>query len=320
MSTHELLKAKIFASKNTPDSSKGVSRREFMKLCGMVTVALGMDASMVGQVAQALENPRRPAFVYMHGAECTGCTEALLRSIDPFINVLIMDVLSLDYCETVMAAYGHAAHQVLENALNHPEGYYCIIEGAIPTRQGGVYGHVADEPTLPLFHRITAGAKSVISLGSCACYGGIQAAYPNPSHALSVQDALGQYGIKTINVAGCPPNPINLIGTVVHLLTKGVPELDYAGRPLPFYQHTVHDMCERRKHFDKGEFAPSFSSKEAREGWCLYELGCRGPFTYNNCPTALFNQVSWPVKAGSPCIGCSEPKFWDVLAPLNKDI
>lgn len=314
MSKHELIRALQLGK----ESSGGVSRREFMKMCAMVAVALGMDASMAGTVAQALENKRKPSVVYMHGAECTGCTEALLRSIDPFLDVLIMDVISLDYCETVMAAAGKAAHHALEAAISHKDGYICVIEGGIPTRRG--YGHVADEPMLPLFQRIATGAKAVISMGSCACFGGIQAAAPNPSHALGVNDALGKLGVNAINVAGCPPNPVNFIGTVVHLLTKGMPELDYANRPLPFYQRTVHELCERRNHFEKGEFAKSFASQEARDGWCLYELGCRGPLTYNNCPAALFNQVSWPVKAGAPCIGCSEPDFWDLLAPLNGDV
>lgn len=301
-------------------SQSTVSRREFMKLCSVVAVALGMDASMGGVIAHALESKRRPSVVYMHGSECTGCTEALLRTINPYFDVLIMETISLDYCETVMAAAGHAAHNALEAAIAHPEGYYCLIEGAIPTRQGGVYGRVADENMLSLFHRIASGAKAVLSIGSCAAFGGIPAAHPNPSHALSVHQALGQYGINPINIAGCPPNPVNIIGTIVHLLTKGMPDLDYANRPLPFYAHTVHDFCPRRNHFDRGEFALSFASEEARRGWCLYELGCRGPFTYNNCPTKLFNEVSWPVQAGSPCIGCSEPDFWDVLAPLDKDV
>ncbi|MCK9240061.1 hydrogenase small subunit [Desulfocurvus sp.] len=298
----------------------GFSRREFMKFCGLVAVALGMEASMGPVVARALEGKRRPSVIYMHGAECTGCTEALLRAVDPYVDVLIMEIISLDYCETIMAAAGDASHKALETAMRNPDGYICTIEGAIPTRDGGLYGQVGGETMLSLFSRVAAGAKAVIAMGSCASFGGIQAAAPNPSGAKGVGEALAAVGVAPINIAGCPPNPVNYIGTVVHLLTKGMPELDSARRPRMFFGRTVHDLCERRKHFDKGEFAPSFSSEEARAGWCLHKLGCRGPWTYNNCPTALFNQTNWPVRAGGPCIGCSEPGFWDQLAPFSTDI
>lgn len=297
-----------------------LSRRDFMKFCGIVAVALGMEASFAATVAQALESKKRPSVIYMHGAECTGCTEALLRAVDPFVDVLMMEIISLDYCETVMAAAGKAAHGALETAMKNPDGYVCTIEGAIPTRNGGRYGQVGGETMLSLFTRVASGAKAVIAVGTCASFGGIQAAAPNPSGAIGVKEALAPLGIQPINVAGCPPNPINYIGTVVHLLTKGMPPLDSVGRPKLFYGTTVHDQCERRKHFNAGEFAPGFESKEARAGWCLHKLGCRGPYTYNNCPTAQFNQANWPVRAGAPCIGCSEPDFWDQLAPFNRDV
>lgn len=299
---------------------RGVSRRDFLKFCGMVAVAMGLEASMGAQIARALEGKKKPSVVYMHGAECTGCTEALLRLVDPYFDVLIMEVVSLDYCETVMAAAGHAAHAALQKAMRNRDGYFCVIEGAIPTRDGGLYGQVGGQTMLSLFSEVAGKAKGVIAMGSCASYGGIQAAAPNPSKAIGVGTALKPLGIAPINLPGCPPNPVNFVGTVVHLLTKGLPELDTSGRPTLFYGKTVHDMCERRPHFDKGEFAPTFSSQQARDGWCLHKLGCRGPWTYNNCPTALFNQTTWPVRSGAPCIGCSEPGFWDQLAPFNRDV
>lgn len=297
-----------------------VSRRDFMKFCGMVAVAMGMEASMAGKVAEALEAKGRPSVIYMHGAECTGCTEGLLRAVDPFFDVLIMEVISLDYCETIMAAAGKASHDALEKAMKNPQGYYCAIEGAIPTRDNGRWGQVGDRTMLELFGDVASQAKGVIAMGTCASFGGIQAAAPNPSKAKSVADALAPLGVQPINIAGCPPNPLNFIGTVVHLLTQGMPELDTSRRPKMFYGRTVHERCERRKHFDKGEFAMSFSSDEARNGWCLHKLGCRGPWTYNNCSTALFNQTNWPIRAGAPCIGCSEPNFWDAMAPFNRDV
>ncbi|EPR41664.1 hydrogenase (NiFe) small subunit HydA [Desulfovibrio sp. X2] len=297
-----------------------MSRRDFIKFCCIVATAIGMEASHGATVARALESKTRPSVIYMHGAECTGCTEALLRSVDPYFDVLIMETISLDYCETIMAAAGKAANEALEKAMQNPAGYFCTIEGAIPMRGGGVWGQVGGETMLSLFARVAGGAKGVIAMGTCASFGGIQAAEPNPSMAVGVGEALAAMGVSPINISGCPPNPMNYVGTVAHLLTKGMPELDELGRPKMFYGSTVHDQCERRKHFDAGEFAPSFDSREAREGWCLHLLGCRGPYTYNNCPTALFNQTNWPVRAGAPCLGCSEPDFWDTMAPFNRDV
>jgi ferredoxin hydrogenase small subunit/hydrogenase small subunit len=297
-----------------------VSRRRFLKFCALTAAAMGLEAGGAASVARALDSGRRPSVIYLHGAECTGCTEGLLRSADPFFDVLIMEIISLDYCDTLMAAAGHAAEAALETAMKNPDGYLCAIEGAVPTRQGGVYGQIGGRTMLEVFQEVAANAKGVIAMGSCASFGGIQAAAPNPSQAKSVAEALSAVGVTPINVPGCPPNPVNFIGTVVHLLTKGLPELDTYNRPKMFYGRTVHDRCERRPHFDKGEFALSFESDEARNGWCLHKLGCRGPWTYNNCPTALFNQTNWPVRAGAPCIGCSEPGFWDLLAPFDLDV
>jgi ferredoxin hydrogenase small subunit/hydrogenase small subunit len=312
--------ARITAHLMRHGAQGGVSRRDFLKFCGLVAVAMGLDAGMAGSIAQALEGKGRPSVIYLHGAECTGCTEGLLRAVDPFFDVLIMEIISLDYCETIMAAAGKASHHALEAAMANPQGYYCAIEGAIPTRDAGKWGQIGDRTMLDLFGEVAAKAKGVIAMGTCASFGGIQAAAPNPSRAKGVGEALAGLGIEPINIAGCPPNPVNFIGTVVHLLTKGMPELDTSRRPKMFYGTTVHDRCERRVHFDKGEFALSFSSEEARKGWCLHKLGCRGPWTYNNCSTALFNQTNWPIRAGAPCIGCSEPRFWDDLAPFNRDV
>lgn len=309
--------ARITAKQMEHDLGDRFTRRDFMKFCGLVAAAMGLEASMAGTIAHALEAKKRPSVIYMHGAECTGCTEALLRAADPFFDILIMEVVSLDYCETIMAAAGKASHHALEEAMANPEGYYCAIEGAIPTRDNGNWGKVGDRTMLELFGEVACKAKGVIAMGTCASFGGVQAAAPNPSGAKGVSEALAGLGISPINISGCPPNPMNFIGTVVHLLTNGMPELDTSGRPKMFYGRTVHERCERRKHFDKGEFALSFSSEEARKGWCLHKLGCRGPWTYNNCSTALFNQTNWPVRAGAPCIGCSEPNFWDDLAPFN---
>lgn len=296
----------------------GVNRRDFMKFCAAVAAAMGMEASFANQVAAALTNPKRPSVVYLHFAECTGCSTSILKMINPYIDELIFDTISLDYHETLMAAAGAPAELALEQAVNSPEGYICVIEGAIPTKDNGVYGMVGGYTMLSMAKKYASKAKAVIAIGTCASFGGVQAAKPNPTEAKGVNELMKDLGlpVQAINIAGCPPNPYNFVGAVVHFLTKGMPELDSLSRPKIFFGESVHELCERLGHFENYEFATSFDSEEAKKGWCLYELGCKGPDTYNNCPKIKFNQTNWPVEAGHPCIGCSEPNFWDTMSPF----
>ena len=304
----------------------GIDRRQFLKYCTAVAVAMGMGPAFAPEVARALTGGagKRPNVVYLHNAECTGCSEALLRTSNPYIDVLLLDTINLTYQETIMAAAGDAAEKALWDTVNGSEPYVAIVEGAIPTAENGIYGKVGNHTMLEINQKVLTKAAAVIAYGTCAAYGGIQAAAPNPTGAKGVNDCYGGQGVKAINIPGCPPNPVNLVGTIVYYLTNngGIPELDDNGRPTLFFGQSVHDQCERLKHFENGEFAESFESEEARNGWCLYNLGCKGPSTYNNCPKAKFNSlddkpgVSWPVAAGHPCIGCSEPNFWDDMSPF----
>lgn len=293
---------------------KGVSRRDFMKFCAAVATALGMGPGAAADVAAALTAKKRPSVVYLHGAECTGCSEAVLRTYEPFIDALILDTISLDYHETIMAAAGEAAEKALHDAINSPDGFILVQEGAIPTVENGAWGKVGGHTMADNLKMCAEKAKAIIAIGACATFGGVQAAKPNPSQAVSVSKFLNRTDV--INIAGCPPNPINFVGAVVAFLKGDKIELDSNQRPKAFYGKLVHDQCPRLKHFDAGEFAKSFDSEEAKKGWCLYELGCRGPETYNNCPKVLFNSTNWPVQAGHPCIGCSEPNFWDSMSPF----
>ena len=298
--------------------ASGVSRRDFMKFCTAVAVTMGFGPAFATDVAAALTG-KRPSVVYLHEAECTGCSEALLRTASPFIDDLILDTISLDYHETIMAAAGEAAEGALEQAVSNSDGFIAVVEGAIPTADNGQYGYIAGHTMLETCRRILPKAKLVVCMGTCSAYGGVQAAKPNPTQAKGVNDAFADLGVKAVNIPGCPPNPLNLVGSLVAYLTNKPIKLDDYNRPTMFYGKTVHELCERRKHFEAGEFAPSFNSEEARKGWCLYDLGCKGPSTYNNCPKALFNQTNWPVGAGHPCIGCSEPNFWDDMTPFYEN-
>ncbi|MDR1489457.1 MAG: hydrogenase small subunit [Desulfovibrio sp.] len=302
-------------------AAKGIGRRQFLKYCTAVAVAMGMGPAFAPKVAQALSGQagKRPNVVYLHNAECTGCSEAILRATDPYIDVLLLSAVNMVYQETIMAAAGEAAEKALEDAVHGPDGFVAIVEGAIPTAENGIYGKVSNHTMLDTSRKVLSKAQAVIAYGTCAAFGGIQAAAPNPTGAKGVNDCFRKDNIKAINVPGCPPNPINIVGTIVHYITKGTaPEMDELMRPLMFFGKSVHEQCERLPHFKSNRFAPSFDSDEARQGWCLYHLGCQGPSTYNNCPKVLFNGTNWPVGAGHPCIGCSEPEFWDRMTPFYR--
>ncbi len=300
---------------------KGVSRRDFMKYCTALTATMGLSSSFVPKVAEVFAAPaQRPPVVWLHFGECTGCSEGLLRSQYPYVDELVLEVLSVEYHETIMAAAGHQAEEQLQHAIKKYDGkFICIVEGSVATKYNGGYGKVGGRSFLEIAKEVCPKAAAVIAIGSCATFGGIPAAAPNPGGYKGVGDAIG---MKTLNLPGCPPNPINLVGTVVNYLLLGkLPELDDLGRPLFAYGHTIHDKCPRRSHFENEEFVEEFGSEEAALGYCLYKVGCRGPETYNNCPTAKFNDgTSWPVEAGHPCIGCSEPNFWDTMSPFYEEM
>ena len=299
---------------------KGVSRRDFMKYCTALTATMGLSATYVSKVAEVIAAPaQRPPVVWLHFGECTGCSEALLRSQYPYVDDLVLEVLSVEYHETIMATAGQQAEDQLHATVKKYEGkFICVVEGAIATKFDGGYGKIAGRPFIEIAKEVCPKAAAVIAMGTCASFGGIQAAAPNPGGYKGVGEALG---MKTLNIPGCPPNPVNFVGTVINYLLLGkLPDLDDQGRPLFAYGKTIHDQCPRRSHYENEEFVTEFGSEEAKLGYCLYKMGCKGPDTYNNCPTAKFNDgTSWPIEAGHPCIGCSEPNFWDKMTPFFEE-
>ena len=302
-------------------ADRGITRRDFMKFCGFLTATMGLSPSFVPRVAEVFAAPKhRPPVIWLHFAECTGCTEATIRTVYPYIDELLLETISMEYHETIMAASGRQAEEVLHSAVKKYKGkFICVAEGAIPTKYNGAYGKVGGRTFLEIGKEVCPQAAAVVCIGNCATYGGVQAAAPNPGGYKGVGAALG---LKTVNLPGCPPNPINLVGTIVNYLLMGrLPDLDQNGRPLFAYGKSIHDQCPRRSHFEMGEFVEAFGSKEAALGYCLYKMGCKGPETYNNCPIAQYNDsTNWPVEAGHPCIGCSEPDFWDTMTPFFEEM
>jgi len=290
----------------------GVSRRAFLKFCAAAASSLALPTGAAAEIAARLGNMHRPSVIWLSFQECTGCTESLTRSFAPTVENLMFNFLSLDYHHTLQAAAGTAAEAAKATAMRENAGrYLVVVEGAVPRRDGGVYSTIAGRTNLDTLAEAAQHAAAVIAVGSCAAFGGIPNASPNPTGAVAVHDLVRDKPV--VNVPGCPPIPVAITGVVAHYLTfNRLPELDHLGRPRAFYGNTIHDRCYRRPFYDQGKFAKSFDDEGARRGWCLYELGCKGPVTYNSCATLKWNDgTSFPIESGHGCLGCSEPHFWD---------
>jgi len=286
-------------------------RRSFLKACAVGAAAAGISPQLAARVAESVASPERPTVVWMHYQECTGCTETLLRSTQPGVAELILDLISLDYHETLAAAAGHQLEQNLDRVLEEQAGnYLLVVEGAVPVKDGGVYCKVAGHTAVDSLQRAAAGAAAIVAMGSCASFGGLAAAPPNPTGATGIPVLLPDKAVITL--PGCPPSPYHLLGTLLYYLSWGkLPELDAKGRPRFAYGTTIHEHCPRRPHFDAGRFAKAFGDDSHRAGHCLYELGCKGPQTYASCSTQHFCDVvgAWPIGIGHPCVGCSEEEI-----------
>jgi len=290
----------------------GIGRRDFLQYCTMLTAAMGLDASQVGQVVQALETKRRLPVVWLHGLECTCCSESFLRSSHPIAQDVVLNMISLDYDETLQAAAGHQAEAARKQTIaDYPGEYVLAVEGNAPTKDGGVYCTIAGQTFESILQESAEHARFVIAWGSCASNGCVQAARPNPTGAKPVHELV--HGKPVVRVPGCPPIAEVMTGVLAHVLTfDRLPELDRIGRPKAFYGQRIHDKCYRRSFFDAGKFVERWDDEGARRGWCLYKMGCRGPTTFNSCPTFKWNDgVSFPIGSGHGCIGCSEANFWD---------
>ena len=297
--------------------SRGVSRRDFLKYCGELAIMLGLANSMVPKIAAALEVMKRPSVIWLQLQECTGCVESVLRSADPTIGDLLLDVVSLDYNHTLMAGAGAAVEKAKQDAMaaNHGK-YLLVVTGSIPMKDGGIYTTVGGRTAIDLIKEAADGAAAILAVGACAHWGSVQAARPNPTGAVGVRDVIKNRPI--VNIAGCPPIGDVVTATVVHYLTfNRIPDVDHEGRPMFAYGNRIHDQCSRRAHFDAGQFVESFDDEGSRKGWCLYSVGCKGPETFSPCPIFQWNSgTNWPIGAGHPCIGCTEPNFWDTMTPF----
>ncbi|MBB3954603.1 hydrogenase small subunit [Novosphingobium sediminicola] len=293
---------------------QGITRRSFTKFCSLTAAALGLPPAAAAQIQDAMETKPRIPVLWLHGLECTCCSESFIRSGHPLAKDVILSMISLDYDDTIMAAAGHQAEAIIQETIKKYDGNFILaVEGNPPLNQEGMSCIIGGRPFLEQLKEAADHCKAIISWGSCASWGCVQAARPNPTQATPVHKVPGLPAKPIIKVPGCPPIAEVMTAVIAYILTfERFPELDLQGRPKMFYSQRIHDKCYRRPHFDAGQFVEKFDDEGARKGYCLYKVGCKGPTTYNACSTVRWNGgLSFPIQAGHPCIGCSEDGFWD---------
>ena len=301
--------------------SLDIAKKEVNSWISMVTANMQLHPSFEQVVDDALCNLNKVPVIWLELSDCTGNSEAFIKSTNPAIEDLIFDYISLDYHELIMTASGDQSETILEDIITNQKGeYILIVEGAVPMAMDGKYLRIGPkgETGIELLQKCAKDAALVLAVGSCALDGGVVAAAPNPTGAVGVAEALNRDDI--INIPGCPTNPTNIVGTLLsYIMFEELPALDKFNRPLWAYEGRVHDNCERRGHYELGEFVQEWGDEGAKKGYCLFEMGCKGPYANVNCPTMKFNGgTSWPVQAGHGCMGCTEIGFFDKFANERK--
>ncbi len=323
---------------------KGLSRRDFLKWCSATAVMLGLSKSYVPQIAAAVEAASaKPPVLWIQAQACTGCAISVINSESPSAANLVLDILSFRFQPNISAATGDVAIKAINDTIENEKGKYVLVfEGAIPDKEDGLYSMFGEEDGKPItaldwLTKAGDNAAAIVATGACACWGGIPRANAEVTGAKGISftgtSKGGAYagGTPVVNISGCPPNPDWLIGTIVYYLTfNKLPDLDDFGRPKAFYGQTIHDNCYRRAAFEAGLFLEKWGDPSAispaeggtaSQDYCLIKKGCKGPVTYADCPIRRWNsRTSWPIGGHGICIGCTQPEFYQDLAPLYEKV
>ena len=311
--SHEPLQDGVWAALER----RGVSRRTFLKFCAATATALALPMQYTTKIAHALEVTKRPAVIWLEFQDCAGNSESALRAGHPTFTEVVLDLLSWNYHELLMAPAGQAAEKSLHDTVTQEQGnYLAIVEGSIPLAENGAYCTIGGRAALEIAQEVCSNAYATIAVGTCAAFGGIPAAAGGLTGAVGVGKAIP--GLRLLNLSACPMNGANLVATIVHWLTfNELPATDDLNRPLFAYGDRIHDHCPRRAHYDAGQFVQEWGDEGHRLGWCLYKMGCKGPATSYNCPQIQWNDgTNWPIGVGHGCVGCAQPAFWDTMSPF----
>ena len=284
-----------------------LSRRDFLALSAKFAALLGLGPSAIPRVAAALEELAAGGLplLWLQGQTCTGCSVSLLNSDAPGPASILTEYVSLLFHSTLSAATGHVGMDIVHRVIANG-GYVLVFEGSIPAGmpEACLMGH---DHISELVLQAARQADAVVAAGTCAAFGGIPAAENNPTGAVGVGEFLrsNNVSIPTIAIPGCPFHPDWVVGTLLHVIQIGIPDLDELGRPQMFFSKVIHDQCPRATDFERENFATTFG-----QDGCLAELGCFGSETHADCTIRYWNsRTNSCINAGSPCIGCASEHF-----------
>lgn len=294
-----------------------IHRRQFLKYCVGSAAALGLPMNVIGKLEEALaaDTSTLPKVIWISGAGCTGCTVSLSNLFSDTgptdITDLLFNTIDLVFHPTLMSAAGDLAVQQINDTMQG--SYILAVEGGIPTAFNGhscmLWTDGGREVTaMEAVQMLAPNAAAVLSIGTCASYGGMSASSPNPTGVRSVSEVSG---VSTVNIPGCPTHPDWIVWTIAHLLAGETISLDDRSRPTALYANSVHRNCPRREQEEAHTFGVANS--------CLEELGCKGPYTRSDCPSRKWNSgTNWCIGAGALCIACTEQGFPDNFSPFYK--
>jgi len=284
------------------------TRRDFLRYCGISAATLGLTASDLLRLGEALANPNGPSVLWLQGASCTGCSVSLLNRISSQAPTTAADLLinsvNLVYQPNLSSGAGATVANAIE-AMYARGGYVLAVEGGVPTAFGGATCWVMTDASgreitfAGAVQKYASRAVAVLSMGTCASWGGIPGSGLNPTGIRSVSAHTGK---KTINIAGCPPHPDWMVWPIVQLLLGASIVTDGDGRPTALFKSKIHERCPLK--------GTDEAKRWAQPGACLKSLGCQGPETVAPCPSTKWNNgVNWCIGAGAPCLGCTRPTF-----------
>lgn len=289
-----------------------VTRRDFLKYCVGAAAVLGLEAPFLGNLEEVLAGGGTPV-IWLNAANCSGCTVSLANRISTTkpldLADLLINTINLAYHPVIMGAAGDLAVQTLKSASSSK--FILAVEGGIPTAFNGNTCMLWTEngktvTALAAVKQLAPLASAVLSIGTCASFGGIPGGNPNPTGIKTVKAVTG---INTINIPGCPTHPDWVVWTIAQLLAGKNPARDSNGRPTTLFGKSVHSGCPRN--------GSDWAMAHGVDGLCLQNLGCKGPNTHGDCSTRLWNnKTNWCVGANAICLGCTESGFPDKFSPF----
>lgn len=258
--------------------------------------------------------------LWLQAGACGGDTMSLLCADSPPLEGLVKEGLSLLWHPSLSTDSPHRLRRMIADIIAEkiPLDILCI-EGSVITapRNMGWWDPLDGRGKKDVIAELARAARHVLAVGTCAAYGGVHAAPPNPADCVGLQFDRGtpggllpvawrsRSGLPVINLAGCPTHPNTITKTLAFLLRSLPLKLDEWQRPRAFFTTTVHQGCTRNEYHEYDIEDDALGGR----GCLFFNLGCQGPLTLAGCNQELWNGRSSKTRAGVPCFGCTSPGF-----------